>query len=279
MARAITVTVYGSWSCDPSVAPSMFGVELNDIVLFVGEVDSTTTRCECDTCDPAKMLTTEFRNGIPSYLPSVNYLRIRPYRNSLCVNRVDVVIEYNPVQTTELPTAFMPIPFSPISQNQTDCPICNSGLVKDGVSTFCSSSSTTSVQVAVYDPVPAGAVLVALDVYFSFNFVSRPYGSSYPTRLSVKLVGTEAVNGIVSDVGWRNTKCGCLGNGVLYSPFFQRGWPNYVYDAENVLTIQVIRGYSTYGDLCLGRLYASYVYYYLSDESRTLHRLEQPIDV
>ena len=57
---------------------------------------------------------------------------------------------------------------------------------------------------------------------------------------------------------------------------------HYIYGGTNSLRITVTRTYSAaYGDVCLGRLWASYVYYFLEDADKVLHRLQpqRPLEI
>ena len=273
IAVSMKVQVYGSWSCDPTLSSSMFGVSLNGVTHYVIENAATTTNCRCDTCDPSVTLTADYRNGLPGYLGTTNRLQINAYRNSLCVNRVEVTIGYNAATTTELPYVFQQVPFNPNPEGTAACATCNSG--QKGESTWCSNSTSTTLTVQFTDPVPSGAILVALDLHASYNFATRSYTSSYYSRLGFALDGTLTNEVTLPDVGWRGSKCGCYGNIIMQSALYQRGWPNYVYGGANSLRITVTRTYSAaYGDVCLGRLWASYVYYFIEDADKVLHRIE-----
>jgi hypothetical protein len=272
IAVSFKAEVFGSWSCDPTLSSSMFGMQLNGLTHFVIETAETSTNCRCDTCDNSVFTQVDYRNGLPALVGGTNRVTLQPYRNSLCVNRIVVSIGYNRQPGSELPYVFQELPFNPLADNSSACAVCNSG--KKGTSTWCSSSAGgASLSFSFQDPVPAGAVLVAFDAYASYNYESSVY-INYYSRLGFYLAETITAEATVYTTGWRGTKCGCLGNIVLQSPFYQRGWPNYRYGSTNTLRMTITRTYSSsYGNVCVGRLYGSFVYYFLDDAERTLHRI------
>lgn len=253
MPNSMTVKVYGTWSCDTATDDSMFGLALNDIVYAVREAEKGTSDCKCNTCDNFETLSFSFRNGLPNYNRGGAYNRLRflMYRNSVCLNRVEVTINYD-TSGTELPHMYKTLPLP----QSSGCSICNGG-----TNQWCSSgTSNNTLNVEFTDPLPAGALLVGVDVHFSYNFVQR--ASTYLTTLATSLMGTSIYSATMSD-SYFTSMCGCYGDGTHLSTFYQRGWPGYVKGGKNTLKLEVKKYSSSYGNMCFGRLGVDLIYYFV----------------
>lgn len=212
----MVVSVYGAYTCD-GTKRAMFGLSLNGNVHGVRETVKGTTLCKCDACDGVETFTLTFRNGVPGYYYKTNnYLQLVMYRDSVCINRVEVTISYDPILTsppTPLPEYYLPLPI-PTGYDRAGCAVCNKDLGQ-----WCSASNNNTLQLSFKDPLPSGVLLVAVDAYISLNMMERSTG--YLTTLSTNLQGNTIQSSVsVADSSFRE-KCGCLGDYAFKSEMYQ----------------------------------------------------------
>lgn len=210
--------------------------------------------------------------GTPKYVHGgTNRLRIDMFRNSICMNRIVVKIDYDSDVGQYLPHVFKSVPLKSIPGGQdVGCNVCNSN-----GNQYCTptSSLSTTVSVNFTDPLPSGSLLIAADVYFSYNFVQRSYYSSNPTSIAVKLSDTAIGSSTFPDAAFTD-KCGCYGDSFFRSPFYQRGLPGYTEGAVNNLYITFTKYYSaTYGNMCVGQFYIDLIYTHATTGVSELQRM------
>jgi len=266
---AVRVTLHGAWSCNPEGTPlAMFGVTLNGIIHGVRESTKGANKCKCDTCDTFESFSFPFRNTIPGYkYRASNSLKIDLYSNSICVNRVIVAVDYKPiVANSPLPQSYVSVDI-PSGLDAGTCGICNSNKRQ-----WCSKSGNNSVNIGFNDPLPTGVVVVGAELYYSYGFSEKCYNNYYST-LFATLQGVEIGNARLVDTSFRS-KCGCYGDSIFNSVFYQRGWPSYNYKGKNDIRFSVSKYTESQGNICIGRIGINLLYYSFNETS-TLTGIEK----
>jgi len=255
---SMIVEVHGAFSCNAVGQRLMFGVSLNGLTHGVRDSGKGVNGCKCDTCDGVETFTFSFINGVPGYYYlTSNTIKIIPYLDSICVNRVFVQITYDPLSTNfPLPERFLQIPIPP-AYDRVGCPVCNANLNQ-----WCSAYNNNSLTLSFQDPLPSGVYAISIGVYISANLMERGY--LYASTLTSTLQSTTVNIVTLTETAWRE-RCGCMADYVFESGVYQRGWPAYSYGGVNKVNFSVRKYSESYGNVCIGRLGIKIVYYNLED--------------
>jgi len=256
---SIVVEVHGAFSCNAVGERLMFGVSLNGLVHGVRDSGKGINGCKCDTCDGFESFTFSFLNGVPSYYARTsNTIKILPYKDSVCVNRVEVKITYDPITTSfPLPERYVPITI-PSNYDRVGCSVCNANLNQ-----WCSAPNNNTLTLSFLDPLPYDVYAISIGVYISANLMERSFNLMY-TDVSCSLQSTAVTYVSLGEAAWKE-RCGCLGDYIFESETYQRGWPAYVYGGENRVSFSVKKWTESQGNVCIGRIGLKIVYYALSD--------------
>jgi len=248
----IVLLVFGTFACNGNGGRAMFGMSVNEYTMGVKDI-SPRSGCLCDTCDGAERFSFSWRNGAPTYKYGItNFFKFEVYTDSICINRIEATLTYQPRTSSLLPEFYLPFTIPP-DLDLVGCPVCN-GVEQNQ---WCSAALNNTLALGFKDPLPVGAQLVAMDVYLSLNLVEKSRLS--PSNITVSVQGVPLGVTEIRDTNWRD-KCGCLGDFTLQSEVHQDGWPGYVPQGLNYLEVTVQKHEVNFGNVCVGRVHLKIIY-------------------
>lgn len=91
------MSLQGSYGCDPSQTPSVLRVTLEGTVVDIAQAETSSSGCQCATCDGSVDFTQRYEGGWPSYkYGQGNTLKIDVLTNYVCLATARMNITYGP---------------------------------------------------------------------------------------------------------------------------------------------------------------------------------------